>query len=418
MLADMNQISYIGVFLEGLLSFLSPCILPLIPLYMAYLTSNAKVEKDGVITYKMSKVFFMTLAFVFGITTTYFIMGLGLNLVKEVIADYQDLISIIGGVILIVFAFNQFGWIEIKALNKEKRLDNNIDVSNMNYFKAFGLGFIFSFAWTPCIGPILANVLIVAASKEAVVGNMLILVYCLGFVIPFIILGLFYTKALSFIKAKRSVLMKISKVAAVIILLFGGSMIIEGGSKVIETKQQNIELNNQVIKLESRIEKLEEVIVNGGSEIPEDETSDKVMMYNFELTDQFGKVHKLSDYKGKYIMLNFIATWCGYCREEIPTYEAYHDDEVVKLYVMSDLVNTQNRGTTIEKFIQGRDITIPILNDKNMDLFNFVGIQSFPTVLYVGPDGSVIGLQSGAMMSTDAMAQVTAAAKQIYQEGE
>ena len=401
MFVDMNQISYIGVFLEGLLSFLSPCILPLIPLYMAYLSSNAKVEKDGVITYKTSKVFFMTLAFVFGITTTYFIMGLSLNLVKDFIADYQNIISIIGGVILIVFAFNQFGWIDIKGLNQERRLDNNIDTSKMNYLKAFGLGFIFSFAWTPCIGPILANVIILAASKEAVVGNILILVYCLGFVIPFIIFGLFYTKALTFIKAKRSILLKISKIAAVIILLFGCSMIYDGSSKVVAMQRE-----------------YKTLVSNGNPSTNETENnSNKTMMYDFELTDQYGNVHKLSDYKGKYIMLNFIATWCGYCREEIPTYEAYHDDEVVKLYVMSDLINTQNRGVTTKKFLEGRDIKVPILNDEKMELFNFAGIGSFPTVLYVGPDGSVIGLQSGAMPSTEAMAQVTAAAKQIYLEG-
>ena len=401
MFVDMNQISYIGVFLEGLLSFLSPCILPLIPLYMAYLSSNAKVEKDGVITYKTPKVFFMTLAFVFGITTTYFIMGLSLNLVKDFIADYQNIISIIGGVILIVFAFNQFGWIDIKGLNQERRLDNNIDTSKMNYLKAFGLGFIFSFAWTPCIGPILANVIILAASKEAVVGNILILVYCLGFVIPFIIFGLFYTKALTFIKAKRSILLKISKIAAVIILLFGCSMIYDGSSKVVAMQRE-----------------YKTLVSNGNPSTNETENnSNKTMMYDFELTDQYGNVHKLSDYKGKYIMLNFIATWCGYCREEIPTYEAYHDDEVVKLYVMSDLINTQNRGVTTKKFLEGRDIKVPILNDEKMELFNFAGIGSFPTVLYVGPDGSVIGLQSGAMPSTEAMAQVTAAAKQIYLEG-
>ena len=403
MLADMNQISYIGVFLEGLLSFLSPCILPLIPLYMAYLSSNAKEEKDGVITYKMSKVFFMTLAFVLGIATVYFVMGLSLNFIKQFIEDYQNIISIIGGVLLIVFALSQFGWIDIKALNTEHRLGNNIDVKNMNYFKAYALGFVFSFAWTPCIGPILANVLILAASKEAIVGNMLILLYCLGFVIPFIILGISFTKALSFIKEKRDLLMKISKIAAVIILLFGGSMIMDGSKKIVTMEREYKQL------------------VGGGAVVENDENlpdNGKVMMYNFELRDQYGNVHKLSDYKGKYVMMNFIATWCGYCVKEIPEFEAYEDPEVVKLYIMSDQVNRSNRGKTIKEFLNDRgEVSVPILNDDKMTLFNFAGIQSFPTVLYVGPDGSIIGIQSG-MMNQDMMAQVTAAAKELYMQGE
>ncbi|MGN1053844.1 MAG: cytochrome c biogenesis CcdA family protein, partial [Erysipelotrichaceae bacterium] len=167
----MESITLISVFIEGILSFISPCVLPLIPLYMSYLTSSCKEEdEEGNITYKTAKVIITTLCFVLGISTVFFILGISVDLIGSYIDEYRMLINIFGGIILALLALNGFGVINVSFINREHRLDTKTDFRNMNYFKAYLLGFIFSFAWTPCIGPMLSNVILLALSENAMAG--------------------------------------------------------------------------------------------------------------------------------------------------------------------------------------------------------------------------------------------------------
>ena len=141
-------------------------------------------------------------------------------------------------------------------------------------------------------------------------------------------------------------------------------------------------------------------------------------MYGFELKDQYGDTHTLADYEGKYIALNFVASWCTYCINEIPDYEAFVselDDDVVGLYVMADSINSQSSSMTTDEFIKEHDITVPVLYDDGT-MFSYLNIGSFPTVVYIGPDGSYIGYQSGAL-DKDTMHDILDMAKERYEAG-
>ena len=189
--------SIFALFLEGLLSFLSPCVLPLVPLYMSYLSINGKeVDEQGNVKYKTFKVFLMTLFFVLGISTIFLILALSIDVVKPFIDSYSEVVSIVGGTIIIIFGLNATGLIHIDVLNNEKRLNVNINKSKMSYFKAYLLGLLFTFAWSPCIGPLLASAILIASSED--LGSLYLIVYALGLVIPFLLTGLFTTKLLEF----------------------------------------------------------------------------------------------------------------------------------------------------------------------------------------------------------------------------
>ena len=388
---------YISVFLEGLLSFISPCILPLIPLYMSYLAGASKSDdarKDRITT------FISTLFFTLGISTVYFILGLASSALRDLIADYQNIITLVGGIILIILALMQLEIIEIKPLSKEHSFKDKVDVTKMNYFKAYLLGLVFSFAWTPCIGPMMANVLIMASTSEALVGNLLIVFYTLGLTIPFLVIALFYEVLLRKLKERQSFLIRLSKLAGVIILIFGLYMSFDAGGKIV--------------RLEDDYRKA--IAANNGTETTTD--SEKFMMYGFELKDQYGDTHTLADYEGKYIALNFVASWCTYCINEIPDYEAFVselDDDVVGLYVMADSINSQSSSMTTDEFIKEHDITVPVLYDDGT-MFSYLNIGSFPTVVYIGPDGSYIGYQSGAL-DKDTMHDILDMAKERYEAG-
>ena len=215
------------VFLQGILSFFSPCVLPLVPLYVSYLAGGTRtVDEEGTVRYKRRTIFLNTLFFVLGISFTFFLLGLGFTAVGRFFSGNQRLFAIIGGVIVILFGLLQLGVFQFKALGREQRLPFNLNKLAMNPLTALLLGFTFSFAWTPCVGPALASVLLMASSaSSAAAGFLLIGVYTLGFVIPFLAVGLFTGAVLDFFRRHRKVVAYTAKIGGVLMILMGIMMI-------------------------------------------------------------------------------------------------------------------------------------------------------------------------------------------------
>ena len=203
----------ITVFLQGLLSFFSPCILPLLPLYIGYLSGGTAVaDENGQVRYRRSKVLLNTLFFVIGVSFAFFLLGIGVSAVGTFFHKNHALFARIGGILVLLFGLYQLGIFGTsKALGTEHRLPFKLDTLAMSPLTALLLGFTFSFAWTPCVGPALTSVLIMAASAAAkATGFILIGVYTLGFVLPFLAVGLFTTSLLDFFKKHRSVVKYLS----------------------------------------------------------------------------------------------------------------------------------------------------------------------------------------------------------------
>lgn len=218
-----TNISILLVFMEGFLSFFSPCVLPLIPVYISYLAGNGrKINNDGTIVYERKKVLFNTLFFVLGISSVFFLLGLSFSALGSFFNKNSDLFSKIGGIIIIIMGLVQLNVIKLNFLKMEKRIHLNIDTVKMNPALAYIMGFTFSFAWTPCVGPALSSVLILASnSGNAFTGSLLVLIYTLGFVIPFIILGMFTTETLNFFKEKRNLVKYTIKIGGIILIIIG-----------------------------------------------------------------------------------------------------------------------------------------------------------------------------------------------------
>ena len=197
------DITLIGIFLEGLLSFLSPCVLPLLPLYMSYLVGgNKTVDENGNIKYKTGRVFITTFFFVLGICFTLTLLAVSVNIISDFLDSYKEVISIICGTILIIFGLHEIGIIHIDVLDFDTRFKVDLHLDKMNFLKAFLLGFIFSLGWSPCIGPMLTNALMLVANGEF--GYLYIISYGLGLVIPFLLTGLITKTILNFINNKKN----------------------------------------------------------------------------------------------------------------------------------------------------------------------------------------------------------------------
>ena len=216
------------VFFQGLISFFSPCVLPLLPLYVGYLSGGtARRGEDGRVFYDRKKVMVNTLFFVVGISAAFFILGLGVSALGTFLRGSQMLFVRIGGGLIILFGLYQLGIFGSSSLlGRERRLPFKLDALAMSPVTALLLGFTFSFAWTPCVGPALASVLIMAASASTQLwAFVLIGVYTLGFVLPFLAVGLFTTSLLDFFKTHMQVVRYTVKAGGVLLILMGVLML-------------------------------------------------------------------------------------------------------------------------------------------------------------------------------------------------
>lgn len=222
-MAIADSLSFLLVFSEGFLSFFSPCVLPIIPVYISYLAGNGKkVDTDGTVVYDRKIILINTLFFITGIASTFFILGFSFSALGVFLNSNKVLFSRIGGIIIIILGLNQLNVLNFKFLQIEKKINLEINRNKMNPLTAFIMGFTFSFAWTPCIGPALSSVLILASNaNSSFTGNLLVFVYSVGFILPFIALGLFTTQVLNFFKTKRNLVKYAIKIGGLILIIIG-----------------------------------------------------------------------------------------------------------------------------------------------------------------------------------------------------
>lgn len=406
------------VFFQGLLSFFSPCVLPLIPLYVGYLSGGTGVRgEDGRMHYKRSKVMTHTICFVLGVSFAFFILGLGVSTAAAFFKENQMLFARIGGILVVAFGLYQLGVFgQSKVLGKERRLPFRLDALAMSPITALLMGFTFSFAWTPCVGPALASVLLMAASASTkMMGFVLIGVYTLGFVLPFLAVGLFTTTVLEFFKNHMKVVKYTVKAGGVLMILMGvlmftGKMNSVTGylSKISGTTASGEQISDSKEKKEDTSKKEEETSEDKES-ASEKEEKNVVPSIDFTLKDQYGQEHKLSDYKGKTVFLNFWATWCPPCKAEMPdiqkiyeTYETEGEEALVVLGVASPNSGGEGSEEEIKAFLEENGYTYPVLMDTTGEIFGAYGITSYPTTFMIDRDGNVFGYVAG-MLTEDVM---------------
>ena len=404
-----TSVSAVTVFLQGALSFFSPCVLPLVPLYVSYLAGGAAVvDADGVRRYPRGKIFLNTLFFVVGISFAFFLLGLSLTALGSFFSDYQVWFARTSGVIILLFGLYQLGLGKRSlVLEREHRLPFRLDKLAMNPATALVLGFTFSFAWTPCVGPTLSSVLLMASSAESsAAGFLLIGVYTLGFVLPFLAVGLFTGAVLDFFKSHQNVVRYTVKIGAVLLIAMG-LLTLTGAAGSISADLAAISGTVQ----EAPAAPQEDVSSGGdqdaggetGGQAQEDAESPVVPAPDFTLTDQFGNSHTLSDYEGQTVFLNFWATWCGPCKMEMPDIQALYEEwgenagDLVVLGVAGPDIGQEGSAEDIAAFLEENGYTYPVVMDDTGALFYQYGISAYPTTFMIDTAGNVFGYVQGAI---------------------
>ena len=217
----MTEISYFYVVLAGLLSFLSPCVLPIVPGYLCFLagTSLDKIA-SGEDASKERNVFYFALSFVFGFSTVFILLGASATLLSGLIYEYLDFLRIVGGIIIIIFGIHFMQIIQLPFLNRDTRYQ--IESYRPGVVGSYVIGLSFAFGWTPCIGPILGSVLSIAASSETVTyGIVLLMLYSAGLGIPFLLAAYAINGFMRFLTKIRNYIRVIEIFTGVLLVIFG-----------------------------------------------------------------------------------------------------------------------------------------------------------------------------------------------------
>ena len=225
MAAELSGLALPAVFLAGLVSFFSPCVLPLVPAYVSYITGESVTDMSaGQPIYARLPALALSVFFVLGFSVVFIVLGASASVLGQSLLKYRYETNIVGGVIIIVFGLFMTGIIKLPFLHRDTRVQ--VKLTGSGPVSAFALGLAFGFGWTPCIGPVLGAILTASAVTATLnQGIALLSVYAVGLSLPFLATALFADKFLTRLKNMRRMGRTLHIVAGVILIVTGIAMI-------------------------------------------------------------------------------------------------------------------------------------------------------------------------------------------------
>jgi cytochrome c-type biogenesis protein len=370
----------IGIaFLAGILSFLSPCVLPLVPGYVSLMSgvSIDRLKEGGSASKARSAVIFNSLAFNAGLSVIFLALGATAGLVGATILN-NFWVRVIGGVIIIAFGLQLIGLLKISALYKDTRFFSDDKPRGMA--GSFTLGIAFAAGWTPCIGPILGGIIGLAATSGGWRSGLLLSAfYSAGLAIPFLLTGLGINQFLGFYGKFRRHLHKVEVVSGVILIVVG-LLVASGFSTLLASSTLASILPNAESWLK----------VNPGAPVttvaPENRGSFS-QAPDVQLKTLEGKAFQLAELRGRVVLLNFWATWCIPCRSEIPELNIMHRDLQARgLSVVG--VSTYDGADGVRNFWKDIKQDYPVLlGDQNVE--STFAVSALPTTFILDREGRI-----------------------------
>ena len=370
----------IGIaFVAGILSFLSPCVLPLVPGYISLMSgvSIDRLKEGGSGSRARSAVILNSLAFNAGLSVIFLALGTTAGLVGASILS-NPWVRIIGGLVIIAFGLQLIGLLKLSALYKDTRFFS--DENPRGPLGSFTLGIAFAAGWTPCIGPILGGIIgLAAASGGWRSGLVLSAFYSAGLAVPFLLTGLGINQFLSFYGKFRRHLHKVEVVSGVVLIIVG-LLVMSGKSTMLTSSRLAAWLPNAEgwIKVKPAAPiALGAAVNNSFQPAPE-----------IQFQTLAGQPFTLGQLRGHVVLLNFWATWCIPCREEIPVLNAMqHDLEARGLKIVgASLEDTADGVNSYQKEVRKFEYQVVVGGSEAQAKF---GGTPLPTTYLIDRDGRI-----------------------------
>ncbi|MFQ5798113.1 MAG: cytochrome c biogenesis protein CcdA [Bacteroidota bacterium] len=394
---DALDVGMFMALIAGVISFASPCVLPIVPGYLSFITGlglDQLTKREN-----RSKVLRIasvnSVLFVVGFSIIFVLLGASATAVGNLLREHLDTLGKIAGVVIIILGLHMVGLIKIPILLYEKKVQAGAKAPGT--IRSFLAGIFFAFGWTPCIGPILAGILAIAAAQETATEGMVLLgVYSLGLGVPFILSAVFLNGFFSaFSKLKRHV-HKV-EIAGGVVLIAIGALILTNNLGFVAQKLAFLNPEALLVK-EVPIKE-----ASGGSgpafdqarpgvleeetgEQNEEEAKADYGKYEFTLETLEGKTISLSEFGGKIVLVNFWAPWCGPCKQEMPGFERLYEKYQDRGFVIIG-VAVQTTIRDIKEFLAEEPVSYLIgMKDEVAEQY---GIFGLPDSYLFAPDGSL-----------------------------
>lgn len=374
----------IGIFISlisGFLSFFSPCVLPIFPGYISFITgvglenlihNNANASK---------KIIISSIFFIFGFSLIFILLGASASAIGTFMQNHISIISIIAGIGIIIFGLHMIGILKISFLYQEKKFHKKQKTPGI--INSFLAGTFFAFGWTPCIGPVLAAILALSAISENLFkGITLLAFFAAGLAIPFLLSAIFLKFFIKYLAYIGKHLRRIEILLGIILITLG---ILIATNKLFEISSSLASINLDKLVPKSWANKL----INSDLKV-------KISNPNIEFTlpDINGKMQSLNSTEAKITIINFWATWCPPCQYEIPELELIYNKYKSKGVQIIGIAEKSNISD-IKKFIQDKKITYNILIDENEKIADNYKVIGLPATFVLNNKGENLASYDG-----------------------
>jgi len=366
--------------LAGFLSFVSPCVLPIVPGYLTFITGMSfdeltnQQQRSRLIVSAIMK----SLPFVLGFSLVFISLGASASVIGTALRANLGLLKQVAGIGIVILGLHLAGLLPIPALLREKRFSGEPSAPGVG--RAFVAGLFFAFGWTPCVGPILAGILALAATAETLGrGVLLLAAYSLGLGIPFILSAAFLNGFLSMFKGMKGYLRQL-EVASGALLVLVGFLIFTDKMSWISSRLTFLNAE-ELLTLETQ-----PAVVHpaAAAESPQNAYGP----YDFTVTSVDGGPVRLSDYQGKVVLVNFWATWCGPCVIETPAlvrvYNKYKDQGFAVIGVA-----LQSEEDNVKEFVNKFHVPYAVGRDTTSEIGLRYQVFALPSSFLFAPDGKV-----------------------------
>lgn len=375
----------VSALLAGLLSFFSPCVLPLIPVYVGMLAGDAEAAARGVSgRANRLRLLANALAFVLGISFVFVALGIGAGLLGSLLNNLYLTCAL--GLLVFVFGLQTAGLIHIPLLERQVKAEVK-GPRKGKVATSFLLGLAFSFGWTPCVGPILGTILALAADQGGVAASAgLLLVYSMGLCVPFLVIALASDLLLKRVRKLNRFLPAIQRAGGALIAVMGLWMVFSQVGALVGANRPTVtDVNLTEVKA-------------GDADVSGVSSAWK----NVVLTDLSGEKHRLSELKGKPVYLEFWGSWCSSCVQDLDQMqEVWREHEQVGDVLVTSVVVPGFYGErSVDEFLawaEQEGVEAPVYMDTNGSLSAYLGVAAFPTSVFINSDGAIARIRVGAI---------------------